>query len=86
MKLERAFYLHTAPEGLRREGSCFFVCFGFSFAVKERKKRGLFWVGGREALFCFFLMQMEKRRKAMEGVQGRFGYFTKVITWFRFII
>lgn len=51
MKLERAFYLHTAPEGLRREGCCLFGFFCF-FLCRERKEEKGFVLDWGEKL-CF---------------------------------
>lgn len=78
MKLERAFYLHTAPEGCRKEeGRQLFLCLFWFFFCRERKEEKGFVLGsgGGEVLFCFFLMQMKKRRKAKEDARGRFRYF-----------
>lgn len=62
MKLERAFSLHTAPEGLRREeGRQLLLCLFWFFFCRERKgRKGVYFGLGGEALFCFFLMQMKK--------------------------
>lgn len=75
MKLERAFYLHTAPRVWRgrREGSCFFAYFGFSFAMKE-KKRGLFWVGGRSFVLLLFNAN-EKEEKSQGGCSRQVWIF-----------
>lgn len=53
MKLERAFYLHTAPEGLRREeGRQLFLCLFGVFFGRERKEENGFVSGWGEEL-CF---------------------------------
>lgn len=53
MKLERAFYLHTAPEGWRKEeGRQLFLCLFWFFFCRERKEEKGFVLGWREKL-CF---------------------------------
>lgn len=77
MKLERAFYLHTAPGGFEEGGGkavVFFVYFGFSFAMKERKKRGLLWAGGGS--FVLFPFNANgKEEKSQGGCARQFWVF-----------
>lgn len=68
MKLERAFYLHTAPEGCRKEeGRQLFLCLFWFFFCRERKEEKGFVLGSGGRSFVLFLFNANEKEEKSQG-------------------